>query len=581
MNSRREVRALALEVPAFAAAGFRPARVALVVLLLTTASALAGTPGWLDLVNPILTSSERKTYLSLLPAEQDRFEKEFWTGKTISSEEYFQRVQYVDTAFGSGKPGSGANTDQGRVYLSLGPPTKVTHLPSSRIFVPIEIWYYDVVPGVLQTELRLLFYQKNSLGFPKLYSPNVDTIRALLLPQAGTVHMFGPNDTLDEAAIRKNLNVAPAEDEVITAAVGVASGIKDIGNDEILGRVTSPRTMLTRDLKETVRSRLVGPVPKLTTILTRSPYGGAQADLSFELTARGKVKLEVFQGEAVVDQSTVELRLDAPQAIQYLHRLDLLPGSYRLRLSVNDNTFPYALEVPAQLAVGTLLRASEAQRERESATPFEFDKRSFYPSENGDFVLWQVPQPGAVDWSIRRGLEVVWKSRTQAGDIAFLPLPFRSLPAGSYRLEASSGNATQYLDFENAKTVSASAGTLVSYNANLAPAMRYTAIGEQRVLRGQLNEARVLFEKSLAIAPLERTQIGLARVEALSGKWDEARDRLRPILASEPRNFDALCVLAYVEAQLQDWEVAAGLYRRALEVQDSAVVRKALAQLQH
>jgi Tfp pilus assembly protein PilF len=56
---------------------------------------------------------------------------------------------------------------------------------------------------------------------------------------------------------------------------------------------------------------------------------------------------------------------------------------------------------------------------------------------------------------------------------------------------------------------------------------------------------------------------------------------LRPLLAASPRNFDALCVLAYIEAKLQDVEVAAELYHRALEVQESPFVRQALSQLRH
>jgi hypothetical protein len=38
-------------------------------------------------------------------------------------------------------------------------------------------------------------------------------------------------------------------------------------------------------------------------------------------------------------------------------------------------------------------------------------------------------------------------------------------------------------------------------------------------------------------------------------------------------------VLAYVEAQLQDYPVAAELYRRALAVQDSPAIRLALSNL--
>ena len=152
------------------------------------------TPNWIDLVAPIITPAEKKTYLALPPEAREKFQEEFWQNKSIARDEYYRRLQYIDSMYGSSKPASGANTDPGRVYLSLGPPNRITRIPSSRILVPLEIWYYDSVPGVLNTELRLIFYQKNSIGFLKLYSPTVDTIRVLLLPQASTNGMFGPND---------------------------------------------------------------------------------------------------------------------------------------------------------------------------------------------------------------------------------------------------------------------------------------------------------------------------------------------------------------------------------------------------
>ena len=307
-------------------------RAAFALFILSLGSAVAATPGWVDLVGPILTSTEKKLYLSLTPAERDRFEKDFWHGKNISERRLRNKSNIPIQPSDQASRDPGANTDQGRIYLALGPPTKVTHLPSSCIFVPIEIWYYDTVPGVrFQTELRLIFYQKNSLGFPKLYSPNVDTIRALLLPAFSTVHMFGPNDHPgDEAAIRTNLRVPPAEDEVITAAVGVANGVKDTENDSILGRIASPRTMLQRELVPGVRSRFVSAVPKLTVVFSRSPYGGTEVDFSVEASVRGLVKLSIFQGETPVYENSVDLKLGSQQAAQYLHRLDLLPGSYRL-----------------------------------------------------------------------------------------------------------------------------------------------------------------------------------------------------------------------------------------------------------
>ena len=70
-----------------------------------------------------------------------------------------------------------------------------------------------------------------------------------------------------------------------------------------------------------------------------------------------------------------------------------------------------------------------------------------------------------------------------------------------------------------------------------------------------------------------------ARIDAFSGRWDQARERLRPMLAADPNQFDALCVYAYVEVKRQDYEVAADYYRRALAGQDSPAGRLALSQL--
>ena len=121
----------------------------LFLLLCPVALHAAAATSWLDLVSPIMTPAEKKMYLSLRPEARASFEENFWAAKALTREEYFQRLQYIDATFGSTKRGSGLNTDQGRVYLSIGPPTHVTRIASSRIFVPIEIWYYSTVPSII------------------------------------------------------------------------------------------------------------------------------------------------------------------------------------------------------------------------------------------------------------------------------------------------------------------------------------------------------------------------------------------------------------------------------------------------
>ncbi len=318
------------------------------LLLVTAALALpAAESGWLATVAPIITPAEKKLYLSLPPEDRAPFEEQFWSARSIDREEYYRRLAYIDSAFGSSKRGSGANTDPGRIYLSLGPPAKITRIPSSRIFVPLEIWYYDSVPGYLNTELRLMFYQPNSVGLPKLYSPTVDTIRVLLLPEASTVHLFGPNDSVTESDIRRNLKTGPAEDEVITAASGVASGIKYSGNDEILGRVMSPELMLAKPRPTQVTSRFITAHPALDVLTTASLHGASQIDLRLLTTAQKEIDLEVLRGFATVYHNRLNLnftkrgpgRIHAPPRSPAgilppgLHRgchcLHLLPGRPR------------------------------------------------------------------------------------------------------------------------------------------------------------------------------------------------------------------------------------------------------------
>jgi GWxTD domain-containing protein len=547
--------------------------------VLVVAALPAAAPNWLDQVAPIISPAEKKAYLALQLQAREKFQEEFWKNKSIAPAEYYRRIQYIDSTYGSSRPASGANTDPGRVYLSLGPPNRITRIPSSRILVPLEIWYYDSVPGVLNTELRLIFFQKNNVGFLKLYSPTVDTIRALLLAQAGTNGMFGPNDGVTEAAVRTNLTLPPAEDEAISAAVNVATGVKYSGNDEILARITSPEVMLRRDLRPLVESKFIVSRPKLDFLLSRSLYGGSQVDFSLEVAARRDITVEVLQGVVTVYNNVVNLKFDAAKPVQYLHRLDLLPGSYRLLVSVDGKLSPYNLDVPAQPGMSDMILASDA-RGSARETPYEFDGKNFYPSADGSFAIVALPEPGEVAWTVRRGIEIVWREKSHGEHAAVLKLP-DTLEAGKYELQATANGETRRVAFFSKKSPpETSSPALVSFNANLAPASRYALIGHELLLRGKMDDALRSLNESLKRAPLTEAQVDRARIDALSGRWDQARDRLRPILAADPNQFDALCVFAYVEAKLQDYEVAADYYRRALAIQDSPAVRLALAQLE-
>ncbi len=539
----------------------------------------AAQPGWLEMVDPLITPAEKKVYRSLDAPARAKFEQEFWADKAITSEEYFKRLQYVDSKFGSTKPGSGANTDPGRVYLAIGPPDRITRVPSSRIFVPLEIWYYDSVPAIqLSTELRLIFYQKNSIGLPRLYSPSLDTIRALLVPQAATARIFGPNDDITEAKLRQNLNVGPAEDEVVSASVNIATGIKYSANDQILGQITSPLLTLGKAARPEVKSKFIVTRPKLDIVTTESAYGGMQVDLGLETRAQQELDLQVQEGPVSVYESHLRLQFPKPEPVRYTHRLDLLPGSYRVLFTIDGTTHPYAIEVKERAAMSEIFRADAVAAPEHSETPFRFDGRQFDPAADGKLAAVIVAKPGMVTWTIRKGVQVIWKSVVDAGQIATVELP-SGLAPGMYKLEAASESDSKSNDYVAGDKRTASAATVVSFNANLAPALRFALVGHQWLLRGNLDLASRSLQASTAAGTTKEAAIEMARVDAFSARYDEARARLRPVLASQPGDFDALSTYAYVEAQLQDFEVAVDFYRRALAVQDSPAIRLALEKL--
>jgi GWxTD domain-containing protein len=555
----------------------------LLPILLVTAVAAQNAPtaNWLAQVSPIITPAERKEYLSLPLADRARFEDNFWTGRPITAGEYFSRLSYIDTTFGSGRLGSGANTDQGRVYLSLGPPTKITRLPSSRIFVPIDIWYYDSVPELeLNTELRLIFYQKNNIGFPRLYSPTLDTIRGLLLPQASILGMFGPNDDIAESSIRQQLNPSPAEDDVVTASVNVATGIKHSGNDEILGRVTSPATLLGKSQRTEVRSRLILFHPPLDVVQTRSVYGGAQVDLRFEVSVAHELDIQVFEGVTPVYENHLHLNFSNPESVHYTHRLDLLPGVYRVLLTADRRTSAQEIQVPERASISEIMRADSSPLSANRHTPFEFDGRQFDLNPDGKLAFVSVPQSGKLTWIIRRGAAVVSRSVVDANGLAVLDLASANLPPGAYRIEAitdsDSRTAPLVVKTDSQREES---GTSLSFNANLAPGLRYAFVGHQWLLRGKIDEARRSLQASIESGVTIDAEVELARADALAGQFDASRTRLRKILAIQPDDFQALSVYAFVEARLQDYPVAAQLYQRALAIQDSPALRLALEKL--
>ncbi len=510
---------------------------------------------------------------------RESFREHFWDGKAMTAADYAARIDYIDANFGSGKRGSGSNTDQGRVYLSLGAPNRVTSLASSRSFVPLEIWYYAHAPQVgANSELRLLFYKKNSTGLPRLYSPTLDTIRDLLVPQPGTRGLFGPNETVDVNRIRERLGTRPVESEVIDAAASVSPGIRGSENDSVLLRAMSPQAALREEsIRTRVQSRLLSRQKNLDVIQTPSPFGGTQVDLRWKGTAGSQIGIEVADQAGTVYGHRIRLAFERPHRVEYLHRIDLLPGQYSLMISADGATSAFPLTVDPASPVGNPMRAN-VQPSDLRPTPMQFAGQLFTLAADGDSVMLPAPAGSVVSWVIRDGMQTMWKAETESTGVASIQVP--DLPRRRYLLEASVNGESRSLEIHPEGYTADAAGQIISFNANLDPCSRLNLIGREWTLRGQTGLSRRAFSASLrSSAGNSEALIGLARLDAEEGHLDVARLAVKKVLERQPKNFEALTTMAFVEAMLQDYSTADAYYRQALQIQDAPAVRLALASL--
>lgn len=147
---------------------------------------------WLELVNPIMTKTEKDVFSRLKSTrEREQFIRLFWkrrdplpdTEANEFQDEYMERVRYADRQFGRSGVKTGSRTDRGFFYLLLGPPLdRQSYATQSQIW-PLELWHYKGEQQYgLPAYFYLIFFQPEGLGEYKLYSPGVDGPERLMIP---------------------------------------------------------------------------------------------------------------------------------------------------------------------------------------------------------------------------------------------------------------------------------------------------------------------------------------------------------------------------------------------------------------
>lgn len=229
------------------------------LLLITLCSLPAGNlpekyRKWLEEeVVYIITPRERDVFLRLkTDRERDLFIENFWkqrdpspgTERNEFREEHYRRLNYANQYFGrsTGKPGW--KTDQGRVYIILGPPNNIEKYEDIMGVYPVQVWFYygDTRQG-LPAGFNIIFFKKEGTGEYILYSPSDHGPQALVAD-----YMYNAVDARD--AYRRLYQLSPNLAEQSLSLIPnerMEPGVINLSSNRLLATIFSLPQRLVED----------------------------------------------------------------------------------------------------------------------------------------------------------------------------------------------------------------------------------------------------------------------------------------------------------------------------------------------
>jgi len=173
----------------------------------------------------IITPREKNVFLQLeTNRERDIFIEAFWkqrdptpgTPRNEFKEEHYRRLGYANGFFGRGTPKPGWKTDQGRVYIVLGPPISIETYDSVRNVYPTQIWFYLGDPKYgLPPGFNIVFFKKEGMGEYILYSPSDHGPQSLIADYLGDARnvqdAYQRLSQLEPNLARQTLSLIPGE----------------------------------------------------------------------------------------------------------------------------------------------------------------------------------------------------------------------------------------------------------------------------------------------------------------------------------------------------------------------------------
>ncbi len=415
---------------------------------------------WLNQeVNYIIDSQEKKQFLSLTTDEQrDSFIDAFWKIRNPDpnsdintyKQEHYRRLAYANEHYGSIAAQDGWRTDQGRIYIILGPPKQVMTYPLARNVRPMEVWFYESPSRALPPYFYILFY-KRSIGEPfTLYSPSQDgparLVSSLEALNDQTKSLKILRKSLGDEVAKMSLTLLPDEsvnlDEDFAPSLNsdlILSTIAGLPDNPITqeqlnlnrGREHVTMSVLTgegdltlgydvirdEEGRETVSYLLATAQPDAR-LIGRRDDGTAYYDLSLRTSIVTQTGKSAYDQEDRLTANLTEPQIEVVKQKRFgaEGRVPLAPGTYILEATLTNNVNHIAqkkrtlITVPPvtgpELGLSPLLAyaAPSAVADAQGRLPFSFSRLRFTPRgaqsveiRQGDslplvFQLWLNPK---------------------------------------------------------------------------------------------------------------------------------------------------------------------------------------------
>jgi GWxTD domain-containing protein len=350
---------------------------------------------WLDEeVVYIITKDERDNFMKLASNEaRDKFIEKFWEVRNPNPgdptnafrEEHYKRIAFANSRFNVGSAEEGWRNDRGRVYILLGPPNQKQVYRNAANLYPMEIWFYSTGQAGLPNFFYLMFYDRDTTGDYRFYSPYFDgpdklTTGSEAINNPSAAYRMIQNSVGPEVA-RISLTLIPGEP--VDPSTGTRSMESDILLSEIRGYNNLPayRNEIAQryQLKEAVSTRMLlsGNSLDVLTFPVRDSRGLTRLDYSIHLKNASDMTLTkepdgrfsyavglmvrvfamdnklIFSQEKQVHDSLDKQRMEeiADKSFGYEGLLPLPPGKYRISFELEDHAGKKSFQTERQVVV--------------------------------------------------------------------------------------------------------------------------------------------------------------------------------------------------------------------------------------